>query len=143
MFNLKEERKKRKKELIKIIKETYNNQNIDGLILFGSWARDTWKKDSDIDLLVVGDSFQDSNIFQRMERISKLWEHQPNIEIICYTGNELIEQIKKSLLLWEVFEFGEILKTCKSIEMSINIFKNLKSKEILKRNETVWKLQSI
>jgi len=41
--------------------------SIDRIVLFGSYATETQKSDSDIDLIVISDTFRDMNYWQRID----------------------------------------------------------------------------
>ena len=66
--------KKRIKVILKFIKDFLDSRQIktDRLILFGSYARKTQTKDSDIDIAVVSRDFENKNIFKRSQMLTGL-----------------------------------------------------------------------
>jgi predicted nucleotidyltransferase len=81
------------KNHIKKIKQRYHPKKI---ILFGSRARGDHLKDSDIDLLIVSEKFQNMNWRERIQGVFSSWDKKQMLEPICLTPNEL-EQRKKQL----------------------------------------------
>lgn len=66
-----------------------NSINIDKVILYGSYATMTNREDSDIDIIVVSDSFKNKDYWERIDilsdAISKLFEP---IEAVAMTKEE-------------------------------------------------------
>ncbi len=59
------------------------------IILFGSRAKGNAKKESDVDLIVVSDSFRDKKYFKRSPELYLLWNYPYEADIICLTPEEL------------------------------------------------------
>ena len=78
------------------------NINPEKIILFGSYAEDTQREGSDIDLIVISDDFQPLNVRERLELLGlaagKIMEP---IEALGYTDEEL-EVEPKGSFLWNV-----------------------------------------
>ncbi|HID43229.1 MAG TPA: nucleotidyltransferase domain-containing protein [Archaeoglobaceae archaeon] len=72
---------------------------IEHAYLFGSYARNDYLKTSDIDVILVSDSWKDLPMLKRMDIVNKvLWrENMEKIEVIPVTSRELNE--KKSVVL--------------------------------------------
>jgi len=51
--------------------------------MFGSYARDTQREDSDIDIIIVSRDFRDKSIFERAELTTGI-------------GRELVRKVKKT-----------------------------------------------
>lgn len=81
------------KNHLKFIKKKFNP---DSIILFGSRARGDHLEESDFDLIVVSDKFNDINFRERISIAYGLWDKKQNLDIICYTPEEF-ERKKKQL----------------------------------------------
>lgn len=96
------------KEVIHRYKETLQKLGVhaERIILYGSFAKGTPKKDSDIDLVVVSNDFKKMNLRQRLEvlGIAAARIMKP-IEARGYTFNE-IRQISPASFLSEVLATG-------------------------------------
>ena len=101
-----------KKSILKIIvqfKKALERKGVkvSQLILFGSWANNTPREDSDIDLVVVSKDFEGKNFWERIDLISEaIYEVFAPIEAIALTppewdkGDSLIcTYVKKGELL--------------------------------------------
>ena len=81
--------------------ESLNERGIEvkAIYLFGSYARGDYLKTSDVDLIVVSDSWKDKPFLQRLDIVNEvIWERRlGNLEIIPVTTRELEE--KSSLIL--------------------------------------------
>ena len=58
------------------------------VILFGSRARGDALKDSDLDVLVVADSFRDVKWLDRPVRVAVECDIRMGVELLCYTEDE-------------------------------------------------------
>ena len=72
--------------------------DIKKLILFGSYTRDDYTSDSDVDLILVSSDFKGKNFTKRSWGFYKFWHLDPEIkypvDFICYTPEEF-EKLKK------------------------------------------------
>ncbi|MBI5393639.1 nucleotidyltransferase domain-containing protein [Candidatus Woesearchaeota archaeon] len=69
----------------KRIKKKYDVKKI---LLFGSLARGEFTKQSDIDLIVISDSFRNKKSFQRSPKIHMEWDLDYPVDFICLTKKE-------------------------------------------------------
>lgn len=80
-----------KREFIKKLKEFKKNlrekYNVDKIILFGSRASGKYKKDSDVDLIVVG-KFKGKSNLERVPALHLEWNIDLPVDILCYTPRE-------------------------------------------------------
>ena len=62
------------KEAIKFIKHFLGQQgiSIDKIILFGSYADNTFTQESDVDIAIISSAFEHKDIFQRAEMLKGL-----------------------------------------------------------------------
>lgn len=57
-------------------------------ILTGSWARGTYLEDSDVDMIVVSDDFEDMSLAERLVFLQKHWKAKIPLEAFGYTMSE-------------------------------------------------------
>jgi len=76
---------------------------VEKIILYGSFATNTSREDSDIDLLVISKDFKRMNLRKRLETLGIAAAHirQP-IQAVGYTPGEL-KDIRKGSFLEEIF----------------------------------------
>lgn len=65
----------------------------DKLILFGSYARSTQDKDSDIDIIFIKNKFSESRIVDRIQSIYKMLTIS-GVDVIPYTPQEIRQRLK-------------------------------------------------
>ncbi len=103
--------------------EKSHKENFTGLVLFGSYARNTQNKDSDVDLIATFKDLPESRT-QRIEIFSQTLvdlELKYNINITLIAKKE--SELKKSALLTEIADYAKILID-KNIKL-INLFKSI------------------
>jgi len=64
------------------------------VVLFGSYARGNWLRDSDVDVIIVADGFKNKPFYEREYVTSKLWNYDYALEPWCYTSEEVEEVLK-------------------------------------------------
>ena len=79
--------------LIRKIEERFQPERI---ILFGSRARDDYRKDSDYDLIIVADSFSKQHIHDRAVAVYAVKNILESIDVICYAPEEF-EKMRNQL----------------------------------------------
>lgn len=67
---------------------------IDEIIFFGSRAKGNFNSESDFDLLVVSDDFEEQPFYKRCAKLYPLWSENYPLELICFTEKELKEKQK-------------------------------------------------
>jgi len=74
-------------EIAKKIKENLEKKGIrvEKIILFGSRAKENYKKESDYDFIIISKDFEGIPIFKRIEMVLDIKE---NIDVICLTPEE-------------------------------------------------------
>ena len=79
-----------REEILKILKEKL--PEIEGIFLFGSYARNEQTESSDIDVLVISDTLK--------------LKRQGNIDFLCTTKNRFVGDLKKdgTLFLWQIVQ---------------------------------------
>jgi len=64
--------------------------------LFGSYAKGTWLKDSDVDLIIVSRDFEGIPFTKRLDIMNEIiWEEdiEPHIEVLPYTPREFKDKV--------------------------------------------------
>lgn len=64
------------------------------IYLFGSYARNDWLEDSDIDIIVVSNYLKDVDWIERSGLLRQLASFELPFEILVYTKDELLEKLK-------------------------------------------------
>ena len=76
------------KSLKKFLEKLGKDINIEKVILFGSRARGDFNSQSDIDLIIVSDGFENMSFFERVKKVSYYWEIDYPVDFICYSPKE-------------------------------------------------------
>ena len=79
------------------------------VILFGSRATETARKDSDIDLMIVSDDFGKMNFFERVSAMYDYWSSDFPVDFLCYTSNEFIALKSRISIVREALANGRII----------------------------------
>ena len=94
----KETAKTLKKALKKLTKEFSPCE----IYLYGSYAKNTWLKTSDLDLIIISEKFQEKPFLQRLDLVNQIsWKlgEKPHLEIIPLTPKEFKEKLENSTLI--------------------------------------------
>ncbi len=75
-------------EIKKFKKEMNKHIHADKVIFFGSRAGKKFRKDSDVDLIIVSEKFGGMNFFKRVAKMYDYWESNYPVDFICYTPEE-------------------------------------------------------
>ncbi len=70
------------------------NLGLRAVILFGSYARGDWLRDSDVDVLIVAEGFRNRPFYEREYMVSRFWSFEYALEPWCYTPEELEEVLR-------------------------------------------------
>jgi len=102
-----------RKSLVKKLKDFRKRleeiMDIKEVILFGSRAIGKQKKDSDVDLIIVG-HFEGKGNLERAPKLYNLWEIDLPVDFICYTPEEY-ELLKKRIsIVREALETGIFIR---------------------------------
>jgi predicted nucleotidyltransferase len=73
--------KKFKQKVDKIVK-------MNKMILFGSRAKGNFSEESDFDLLIVSNEFEQKPFYKRAIELYAAWKEKYPLELICYTEEE-------------------------------------------------------
>ena len=103
-----------KKQSINIVKEFVTalkkDYKIERIIFFGSQAAGKPHKDSDIDLIIVSDDFEDMNFFERGAGMYNYWPWLIPVDFICYTTKEFNILKKRISIVKAALEEGIIVQ---------------------------------
>lgn len=80
--------------------------NIDRLIVFGSSARGAYDRDSDIDLIIVGDEFKGKSVLKRAVPLYLEWDLGCPVDILCYTPEEFESKKRQVSIVQEALKEG-------------------------------------
>lgn len=97
------------KELKEFIKRVSEEFRIKEIILFGSRANGTEKKDSDIDLIIVSPDFEGMNFFQRGASMYNYWTLNVPVDFLCYTEKEFNFLKKRISVVKDSLENGIVI----------------------------------
>ena len=105
--------KDRIREAVTLIKEFFNGRNIkiNKIIIFGSYSKGNYSKDSDIDIAIVSQDFNGKDIFEKTEMIKGLkWLLVEDIELpFDIVPISLQEWKESSSLVVEFVKAGKVL----------------------------------
>lgn len=95
-------------KMVKVLKKSLPDARI---ILFGSRARGTELKDSDIDLIIVSKVFEGMHFTDRITYILKiLWKNRAlphvDLDILCYTPEEFERKRREVSIVREALRYG-------------------------------------
>ena len=88
------------------LKRIQGEYHIEKAILFGSRARGNNLKDSDIDLILVSDSFEGIPFPDRPSKLYRFWKGGLPLELLCYTTKEFEAKRKRIGLLRNALQEG-------------------------------------
>ncbi len=81
---------------------------VEKVLLFGSYAKGTWIKTSDIDLIIVSKDFKDIPFKDRLDIINEIVFKEgiePYIEALPYTPEEFAVKIRRSIVLRDASKY--------------------------------------
>lgn len=101
---------KTKDKIDRYISLLKNDIDIEMIIIFGSYLSNTYKKyESDIDILIVSDDFNNMTKLDAYKLLSKpLWDIKINIDPISVTREE-IENHENASFLSEILKTGKVI----------------------------------
>lgn len=93
------------RELQKFKERIQEKYKIKKIILFGSRANGSPNKDSDVDLMIVGNFKERSNL-QRAPKMYDYWDIDLPVDFICYTPEEFEKLAKRITIAREAEREG-------------------------------------
>ena len=99
-----------KKTIINQLKAYKNDLSKDvsvyKMIFFGSRAKGSFHKDSDIDLIIVSPKFRRLNFFKRGAKMYDYWSLNYPVDFLCYTPEEFNKLKKQITIVKEAVKKG-------------------------------------
>ena len=95
-----------KKNIVPQIIDEYNPKEI---IVYGSRVKGTASSDSDLDVIIVSDAFEEIPFIERMPLLLKKYDFPNHVDYICYTIEEFNKIKNSSSLIIDALEYGEIV----------------------------------
>ncbi|MDW8359185.1 MAG: nucleotidyltransferase domain-containing protein [Candidatus Caldarchaeum sp.] len=86
----------------KLVEELSKTVKVEKVFLFGSYARGTWLRTSDVDLIIVSRDFEGMSFGRRLDLVnSAAWRLRlsPPVEPLAYTPEELERKISESAVV--------------------------------------------
>ncbi|MCK4997011.1 nucleotidyltransferase domain-containing protein [Candidatus Pacearchaeota archaeon] len=80
------------------------------VILFGSRATGNSTEQSDFDLIVVSEAFEDKDIIKRGSLMYDDWDYNFAVDFICYTPEEFKEKESRVSIVSEALKTGVVIK---------------------------------
>ena len=101
---------KRREELEKFIRRLSKDFRIQNTILFGSRTTNKFRKNSDVDLIIVSKDFEGVDFFDRGAKMYEYWDMDLPVDFICYTPKEFDNLKKKISIVKEALSNGVVVK---------------------------------
>lgn len=98
-----------KEVIISFINNLKKNFSIERVILFGSQATKTAKKDSDVDLIIVSKNFEGMPYLERGAKMYNYWNFKIPVDFICYSPSEFNLLKKRISLVSNALKEGVVL----------------------------------
>lgn len=100
-------RKSYQRAIERFIRRLHREIRLQGVILFGSWAKDEAYPSSDLDLAVISEDFQGQHRIARRLFLAERWRSDAPADILGLTPHELCTA--RSLLVREILKYGQVL----------------------------------
>lgn len=97
-----------KKNILPQIIDEYNPKDV---IVYGSRVKGTASSNSDLDVIIVSDAFQEIPFIERMPLLLKKYDFPRHIDYICYTIEEFNKVKNASSLIIDALEYGESISS--------------------------------
>jgi predicted nucleotidyltransferase len=102
-----------KKIITEYLKHFPKNIKVEKILLFGSYAKENYNEDSDIDLIVISSDFKNMNFLERLEMLSSFRKSKLTqsvaMDIIGYTPEEFKNISKESIIMRKAIKEGKIV----------------------------------
>ena len=97
-------------KLLREIKKFKRMNKIQKVILFGSYARGNFTKESDVDLILVDKKFSGKSVFERSNGLWIKWHVKQKlnypVDFLCYTPEEFEKLSKQVSIVSEALREG-------------------------------------
>lgn len=92
------------------LRRIYKKYRIKKAVIFGSSVRGDFRKDSDIDLIIVSDIFEGLSPIKRPVNLYLEWDLDYPVDFICYTPEEFEALSKTPSLVREALKEGRVVE---------------------------------
>jgi predicted nucleotidyltransferase len=92
-----------KKEVVPLLVREFQPEDV---IVFGSQVTGNAHKDSDIDVVIIAESFKDIPFIRRMPAVLRKARFPKHVDYICYTPKEFDNIKDKSSIIMDALETG-------------------------------------
>ncbi|MBE8538707.1 nucleotidyltransferase domain-containing protein [Geoglobus acetivorans] len=92
------------------LRRIYKKYRIKKAVIFGSSVRGEFKKDSDVDLIIVSDIFEGLSPIKRPVDLYLEWNLDYPVDFICYTPEEFEKLSKRPSLVREALKEGRVVE---------------------------------
>src|SRR3989344_1439521 len=103
------QRKNKNIEIIRKFKKKIDKKGTDKIIFSGSRARGSYNKESDFDIIVISDKFNNISWYKRPLEIYLSWEEDYPLEVLCYTPKEFEKKKKQIGIVQEAVKEGIVI----------------------------------
>lgn len=79
---------------------------VDKFILFGSRATQKFRNDSDFDVMIISEDFQDIPWYRRAVDLYMIWDRDYPLELLCYTPQEIEGRLERVGIVAEAMKKG-------------------------------------
>ena len=97
---------KEKEAIIQALKRFKRLSHVDKMIFFGSRTTETYKPDSDIDLIIVSKRFNKQRPLKRAPSLYMKWNLDYPVDFLCYTPEEFEALKTKVTIVREAIQHG-------------------------------------
>ncbi len=94
------------KRISEFMKKVRKRFKVEKAILFGSRARGDYFENSDYDILIVSGDFKGTFFTHRMAKLYEFWEHECDLEPLCYTIEEFEKKRKQLGIVQDAVKEG-------------------------------------
>lgn len=94
----------------KFVGKIKKNFDVKRAILFGSRAGDDYLEESDFDIIVVSDGFEEVKFLDRMVLLQDYWTHSLSADIFGYTSEEFEKLSNMITIVKEANENGIVIE---------------------------------
>lgn len=95
-----------KEKLEEFVKRLIDKLQVKNILLFGSYAKGDWLKDSDLDLIIISDIFEGMDIGERYKSVKKLAPQGISLEALTYTSKEFEKIKNKSIIIMDALSYA-------------------------------------
>lgn len=92
-----------------VLKQVHKDFPLQKALLFGSRARNNWLYTSDVDLLLVSESFDKIAFLDRGKHVYQYWDSPLELHVVCYTPKEFARKKEQLGIVQQAAKEGKNL----------------------------------